>query len=168
MINLRQAQTNDAAELARIQVNSWLAFSHIFSPEYMEKHNTFERRFFYWMGLLERNVDRTYLIELDGLPIGYVTVGFPREDNAAPDTLEVTALYLKENYIGQGYGAYVMRRLFTSVKAAGYRRLTLWVLKENRRALRFYEHLGFNFDGIEMTLPVQGAILQSRMSKVLS
>ena len=167
MIELRQAQTNDAAELARIQVNSWMEFSHIFSPAYMEKHNTFERRFFYWMGLLERNIDRTYLIELDGLSIGYVTIGFPREDNALPGALELTALYLKRSYMGQGYGAYVMRRLFTSIKAAGYDRLTLWVLKKNHRAIRFYQHLGFTFDEIEMTLPTQGAIFQTRMSRVL-
>lgn len=167
MIELRQAQTNDAAELARIQVNSWMEFSHIFSPAYMEKHNTFERRFFYWMDLLERNIDRTYLIELDSLPIGYVTIGFPREDNTAPDTLELTALYLKRNYMGQGHGAYVMRRLFTSIKAAGYSRLTLWVLKENHHAVRFYQHLGFTDDGVEMTLPTQGAIFQTRMSRTL-
>lgn len=167
MIDLRQAQTNDAAELARIQVDSWQVYEHIFSPSYMAEHNTFERRFFYWMGLLQRDIDRTYLIELDGTPIGYITIGFPREDNSAVNTLELTALYLKRSCIGRGYGAYVMRRIFTSIKAAGYDRLTLWVLSDNEHAIQFYRHLGFDFDGIEMTLPIHGAILQARMSRML-
>ena len=32
MIDLRQAGVNDAAELSRIQVDSWQAYCHIFSP----------------------------------------------------------------------------------------------------------------------------------------
>lgn len=167
MINFRQAELNDAAELARIQVDSWQAYKHIFSPAYMAAHNSFERRFFFWMDLLQRNIDRTYLIELDGAPIGYITIGFPREDNATAGTLELTALYLKSEHMGKGYGAYVMRRLFTSIKAAGYDRLTLWVLSDNERAIQFYRRLGFEFDGVEMTLPIHGAILQTRMSRML-
>ncbi len=167
MIDLRQAELNDAAELARIQVDSWQVYAHIFSPAYLAEHNTFERRFFFWMNLLRRNIDRTYLILLDGAPIGYITIGFPREDNASAGTLELTALYLRRAYMGQGYGAYVMRRIFTSVKAAGYDRLTLWVLSDNEHAIQFYRHLGFDFDGVEMTLPIQGAIMQSRMSRTL-
>ena len=81
--------------------------------------------------------------------------------------LEVTALYLKTEEIGKGYAAYIMRRIFTSVKAAGFDRLTLWVLKDNQHAIDFYRHLGFTFDNIEMTLPIHGAILQARMSRDL-
>ena len=49
MIDLRQAGVDDAAELSRIQVDSWQAYESIFSPAYMAQHNTFERRFLYWM-----------------------------------------------------------------------------------------------------------------------
>ena len=45
MIDLRQAGVDDAAELSRIQVDSWQAYESIFSPAYMAQHNTFERRF---------------------------------------------------------------------------------------------------------------------------
>lgn len=167
MIDLIQAQVSDAAELARIQVDSWQNYDHIFSPNYMARHNTFETRFLYWMNVLTREDGRTYLIYAEGESVGYITIGYPREDDAAANTLEVTALYLKTAQIGRGYGAYVMRRIFASVQAAGYDRLTLWVLRENERAITFYRHLGFSFDGLEMTLPIPGAILEARMAKTL-
>ena len=154
MIDLRQAGVDDAAELSRIQVDSWQAYESIFSLAYMAQHNTFERRFLYWMNVLLRGDGRTYLIEDDGQSIGYVTISYPRDEDLPSGTLE-------------GYGSYVLRRLFTSVKTAGYDRITLWVLKDNRRAIAFYRHFGFTPDGFEMSLPIQGPILETRMSREL-
>ena len=34
-----------------------------------------------------------------------------------------------------------------------YPRICLWVLKENKRAIRFYEKCGFVYDGEELNLP---------------
>ena len=45
MIDLRQAGVDDAAELSRIQVDSWQAYESIFSPAYMAQRNSFERGF---------------------------------------------------------------------------------------------------------------------------
>ena len=167
MIDLRQADLNDAAELARIEVDSCRAFDKIFTPAYMASHNTFENRFLYWMNLLTRDVDRTYLIVADGADVGFVTLGYPRDEDAPAGTLQLINLYLRTSAIGKGYGAYVMRRLFTSVKTAGYDRLLLWVLKDNDRAIAFYRHFGFDFDGLEITLPIHDAILECRMSRSL-
>lgn len=167
MIDLRQAELNDAAELSRIQVDGWQSYEHIFTPAYLASHNTFERRFLYWMNILTRNIDRTYLIEDDGTAVGYITIGYPQDDDVRPGTLQLTALYLKKEAIGKGYGAHVMRRILSSIKTAGYDRLSLWVLRDNERAIRFYRHFGFDFDGLEMTLPIHGAILQARMSRPL-
>ena len=167
MTDLREATVNDAAELSRIQVDSWQVFTDIFTPAYMAAHNTFENRFLYWMDLLVRNNDRTYLIQEDGRSVGYVTLSHPRDDDLPPGTVELTSLYLKREEIRKGYGAWVLRRLFTSLKMAGYDRMSLWVLKDNHSAIAFYRHFGFSFDGVEMTLPIHGAILECRMSRPL-
>ena len=167
MIDLRQAGVDDAAELSRIQVDSWQAYESIFSPAYMAQHNTFERRFLYWMNVLLRGDGRTYLIEDDGQSIGYVTISYPRDEDLPSGTLELTSLYIRTAETGKGYGSYALRRLFTSVKTAGYDRITLWVLKDNRRAIAFDRHFGFTPDGFEMSLPIQGPILETRMSREL-
>ena len=80
MIDLRQATVSDAAELARIQVDSWQTFTDIFSPAYMASHNTFEHRFLDWMNLLTRDGDRTYLVQDDGRSVGYITLGYPKDE----------------------------------------------------------------------------------------
>ena len=167
MIDLRQAGVDDAAELSRIQVDSWQAYESIFSPAYMAQHNTFERRFLYWMNVLLRGDGRTYLIEDDGRSVGYVTVGYPRDEDLPSGTLELTNLYIRTAESGKGYGSYVLRRLFTSVKAAGYERMSLWVLKGNSRAIAFYHRFGFAFDDFDTSLPIQGPILETRMSRSL-
>ena len=41
------------------------------------------------------------------------------------------------------------------------------MLKDNRRAIAFYRHFGFTHDGFEMSLPIQGPILETRMSREL-
>ena len=101
MIDLRQADLNDAAELARIEVDSCRAFDKIFTPAYMASHNTFENRFLYWMNLLTRDVDRTYLIVADGADVGFVTLGYPRDEDAPAGTLQLINLYLRTSAIAR-------------------------------------------------------------------
>ena len=101
MIDLRQAGVDDAAELSRIQVDSWQAYESIFSPAYMAQHNTFERRFLYWMNVLLRGDGRTYLIEDDGQSVGYVTIGYPRDEDLPSGTLELTSLYIRTAETGR-------------------------------------------------------------------
>ena len=114
MIDLRQAGVDDAAELSRIQVDSWQAYESIFSPAYMAQHNTFERRFLYWMNVLLRGDGRTYLIEDDGQSIGYVTISYPRDEDLPSGTLELTSLYIRTAETGKGYGSYVLLSIATA------------------------------------------------------
>ena len=137
-----------------------------FFPAYMAQHNTFERRFLYWMNVLLRGDGRTYLIEDDGQSVGYVTIGYPGTKTFLRHAGTDQPLHPHRGN-RKGYGSYVLRRLFTSVKTAGYDRITLWVLKDNRRAIAFYRHFGFTHDGFEMSLPIQGPILETRMSREL-
>ena len=44
-----------------------------------------------------------------------------------------------------------------------YRKIAVWVLKENLRAIRFYERCGFRPDGREETLQLGSPITEIRM-----
>lgn len=65
-------------------------------------------------------------------------------------TGELNAVYLLDEYKGFGFGRalvdYAMKRL------AGCEQVVLWVLKENKSAIGFYEHYGFEKTGEEKTL----------------
>ena len=67
--------------------------------------------------------------------------------NGEIDAGEVYALYVLEEYQHQGIGYALMREALSLLK--GCRVVYLWALKENAKALRFYERVGFRLDGTE-------------------
>ena len=52
-----------------------------------------------------------------------------------------------EEYQHRGIGYALMRRALDEL--AGCRRIYLWAFAENKKALRFYERVGFHLDGEE-------------------
>lgn len=60
------------------------------------------------------------------------------------ETAELKRMWLLETYHGQGIGYRLINELFAFARAAGYRRVWLSTDdKVQRRAIRFYERLGF-------------------------
>ena len=86
--------------------------------------------------------------------IGFV--GFGAAGDALPETGEVFALYVLSAFCGQGVGTALMDAALA--RLAQYPRVCLWVLKENKRAIRFYEKFGFRPDGAEKFSGTVGAV----------
>lgn len=78
--------------------------------------------------------------------IGFVAYGLYRDDMLT-DYGEVFAIYVLADYYGQKVGYELMNAAFE--KLAGYKKIAVWVLKGNDRAIKFYERYGFRFDGTE-------------------
>ena len=86
------------------------------------------------------------LVAKDGARVvGFVGCG--AAGDALPGAGEIFALYVLGEYAGKGVGTALMCAALTSL--AEYPRVCLWVLKENKRAIRFYEKCGFRPDGAE-------------------
>lgn len=81
--------------------------------------------------------------------IGFV--GFGDRGEEAPDTGEIFALYVLSEYYGTGVARQLMEAGLEQLKE--YPEICLWVLKENKRAIRFYEKYGFYADGEELYSP---------------
>jgi GNAT superfamily N-acetyltransferase len=71
-------------------------------------------------------------------------------------TGEVAAIYLHPDAWGQGLGRQLMAATLANLAAAGYRDATLWVLRDNARARRFYSQAGWAADGASKTDDVDG------------
>ena len=94
------------------------------------------------------------LIARDGdRVVGFVGYGDRGEE--APGVGEIFALYILSEYYGTGLGRRLMEAGLERLR--DYPRVCLWVLKENARAIRFYEKCGFLPDGAEMVSPNIGA-----------
>ncbi len=77
--------------------------------------------------------------------IGFL--GYGNRGAEAPGIGEVFALYVLPEYHGKGVGLSLMKAGIRQL--AAYDEICLWVLKENARAIRFYEKCGFVPDGAE-------------------
>lgn len=79
----------------------------------------------------------------DGRVIGFV--GYGDRGAESSDTGEIFALYMLSEYYGTGVARQLMNAGLERLK--NYPQICLWVLKENKRAIRFYQKCGFLPDG---------------------
>jgi ribosomal protein S18 acetylase RimI-like enzyme len=80
---------------------------------------------------------------------------------------ELYALYVHPAWWSTGTGRALMDRVLARSAAAGYSSITLWVLRDNRRARRFYERAGFAPDGATNVLTRLGDVLEVRYYRTL-
>ncbi len=89
----------------------------------------------------------------NGRVIGFV--GFGDRGDEAPDTGEIFALYVLSEYHGKGVAQQLMKAGLDQLNS--YPKICLWVLKDNKRAIRFYQKCGFVPDGEELVSSNIGA-----------
>lgn len=94
--------------------------------------------------------DNLIVAKDDDRVIGFI--GYGDRGDEAPETGEIFALYVLSEYYGTGVGQRLMKAGLEQLKA--YPRVCLWVLKENGRAIHFYQKCGFRPDGKETFSPV--------------
>ena len=96
----------------------------------------------------------TLVAEEDGRVIGFVCYGDRGEESSGMG--EIFALYVLSAYYGTGVGQRLMEAGLSMLSA--YPSVCLWVLKENERAIRFYEKCGFRATGEEMESRIVEAV----------
>lgn len=78
--------------------------------------------------------------------IGFVAYGAYR-DSTQPEQGEIYAIYVLAAYHGQMVGYTLMNAALEEL--SDYKKIAVWVLKGNKKAIQFYERYGFHFDGTE-------------------
>jgi GNAT superfamily N-acetyltransferase len=81
---------------------------------------------------------------------------------------ELYALYVRPAWWSTGTGRALMERVLARTSGAGYLSITLWVLRDNRRARRFYERAGFAPDGTTNVLHRLGDVTELRYRRALN
>ncbi len=62
------------------------------------------------------------------------------------------AIYILKDYYGYGIGKKLMDVCYKEL--VEYKQISLWVLKTNIHAIKFYEYLGFELDGKEKEIVI--------------
>ncbi len=92
--------------------------------------------------------------------VGFAGYGASRDDDL-DGAGEVFAIYILPDYYGKGVGYRLMKEAVARLE--DHDRIAVWVLKENERAIRFYERFGYRFDGREETVTLGTPATEVRM-----
>lgn len=100
------------------------------------------------------------LIAMDGKKVvGFISYGNYRDETI--QTGEIIALYVLKDYYGKGVSKQLMHAAFVALDQ--FSEIYLWVLKDNKRAIAFYQKMGFTFDGQEKILKLGKPVKELRM-----
>lgn len=142
---IRTAQSDDAAGIARVHVRSWQqAYAHLLPAEYLQAlDDTLTQREAWWRQAIEQAQQQVFVASVDGVIVGWVSAGESRdEDVEAAHAGELRAIYVLAEYWGGGVGHALWVEALASLAEQGFKRVTLWVLAENERAIGFYRRAG--------------------------
>ena len=100
------------------------------------------------------------LIAMDGKKVvGFISYGNFRDETIQAG--EIIALYVLKDYYGKGVSKQLMHAAFVALDQ--FSEIYLWVLKDNKRAIAFYQKMGFAFDGQEKILKLGKPVKELRM-----
>ena len=100
------------------------------------------------------------LIAMDGKKVvGFISYGNFRDETIQAG--EIIALYVLKDYYGKGVSKQLMHAAFVALDQ--FSEIYLWVLKDNKRAIAFYQKMGFTVDGPEKILELGKSVKELRM-----
>lgn len=176
MLTIRPARPEDAEVIAAIRARSWQAayvgvipaglLAESTSPASVTRQA--RRILDRWTGMI--------VAEADGEVVGYANFGRERA-SGKPGSLpgpeqdssraELYAIYVAPAHWSAGAGRALMDTVLDRAVAAGYKSISLWVLRDNPRARRFYERAGFAATGDSEVLADLGGVTEIRYVRAL-
>jgi ribosomal protein S18 acetylase RimI-like enzyme len=167
-MDIRPARVDDAPALARVHVDSWWAAYRGLVPDSYLRRFTYEWREGCFREALATGVEETYVIERSEEIVALLTIGAARDpDLDARRTGEIWGIYISPDHWRRGIGSRLAQEAERILRSRGYERAVLWVLAANQQARRFYEAMGFSFDGQSKDIDWGTVLKAVRYAKVL-
>ena len=142
-VRLRRGVPADAGALARLHVAVWRGTYRDLAPPEALRRLDEARRLPFWQEVLGSDDPQTGAIVAPGDqdPVGVVSFA-PSSHPAFAGAPEITHLYLCPSVRGSGLGASLLNAAFAHLRAAGFDRVALAVVRENTAARGFYRAMG--------------------------
>lgn len=149
-IVFRKANVEDVHEMVTVNLETWQStYGKFMSTELLERR-TKDRL------IMERNYieliqkyDQIYVVEADGVVIGYISFG-PSEMEGYEKYGEVYTFYILEEYQGRGFGTKMLNIAFNKMKEQGYGDVVITCLWDNVDGINFYKSHGGKIVGHPM------------------
>ena len=141
MISTRNARSDDALAIAKVQIRSWIdTYTGLLPPVVLEDLDLEQARERFLEAIEEKPEERVYVSEEDGLISGFAIAG-PCKDPDSDAVGEVYALYILRDHQGMGIGTQLFLKAVDDLVREGFRSLMVRVLSGNPYC-RFYEKHG--------------------------
>jgi len=156
---------DDAAAIADLHVRSWRAAYRGIVPDAILDGLSIEARRDYWTSKIGRAASepsgdiRIFVIEDVGIIRGFAETRPSRDDDSAPVTGEVHAIYLAPEAHGRGLGPRLLTHAADDLRVRGFAPLILWVIEANAAGRRFYERAGWRPDGARQPIDFDGVMV---------
>ena len=146
-MEISKASTDDSYQIGELLVETWrYAYTGIMQQSVLDELSV-QRRSEGWMRVLEKNPE-VYVLRNGASVSGVVQVcRFRGEIEPYRNFSEIPVLYLKPNFIGQGYGSMLLKYAHAQNTVSESEGVALWVLEKNTRAIDFYSKHGYTFSG---------------------
>ncbi len=146
---IRKATKEDAKNIASLAVQVWLdtyaveGIRDTFS-EYIWSELTPEN----FSEKIENDKREIFLLWENEHLIGFAEMNYDsHQTKSSKDDAEIDKLYIQENFCGKGLGKELINHIRKECKVRGVKEVWLSVYENNRRAIGFYEKVGFTETG---------------------
>lgn len=165
----------DAAGIARISIDAWQHNYRGLIDDATLDGLQLAQRLTDWQQRLEQGV-QTLVAEHDDELFGWLGIDdFRHPDGTRLDVVsrthgwgEIKGFYVAPQAQRQGVGGVLWRAARRWFLERGYRHVGLWVLAENRAAIRFYEACGLREESLYQSFEIQGQpLVESLMGRRL-
>jgi ribosomal protein S18 acetylase RimI-like enzyme len=163
---VRPARIEDALPIATIHVEAWrVAYRGIVPDDYLSALSI-DQRHAVWKQILTGG-ESVWVGEDGHKIVGWISSAQARDAEASQATGEIWAVYVDPGHWSQGVGRALCAAAEQDLRRQGFTNATLWVLKDNERAIRFYVSVGFVLDDCDDRVIERGgkALREVRMKK---
>ena len=142
-IEIRHADFDDAAGIARVQIDTWRAAYRRIMPRRLLDDMSDVRIAAFWAQVIAeaKGFSFCFVAAAGERVVGFASGG-PRQHSTDTSRGEVYALYVLPEFQGRGVGRRLVVTSFERMLELGMNEGRIWTLRENAPARAFYERIG--------------------------
>lgn len=139
---IRPAQPEDAAEVARVNHETWMATYKGILDDATIKSRSLEEQVQLWQQQLGTMspLEMRFVADVNGMIVGYAGGG-RNPDPRSPFQAELFGIYVLADYQKKGIGQALIHELAAWLHSKGLESMLVWIMRENPYR-KFYEKLG--------------------------